>query len=174
MRHRLLVPIAMTVAFLLAPCMPHPSVAGPALTPAAERAKAPDISLSDSSGKRVTLSDFKGRVVLLDVWATWCTGCKVEIPWYITFQKKYARRGLSSIGVAMDEKGWETVGPYLHEHPIAYPIVVGDATFAGTYNVTSLPMTLLIDRHGRVADVHFGMVVKDEWEQEIATLLRER
>ena len=173
MRHRLFTRIAFIAAFVAVPCLPCPSAAQ-TMTPATQRAAAPDFTLNDGNGKPITLSEYKGKVVLLDFWATWCTGCKVEIPWYMEFEKKYKRRGLTSIGVAMDDDGWKTVTPYLKKKPINYPIVVGDATFAKTYNVQSLPVTLLIDRHGRIADAHVGMVVKSAWEGEIQALLRER
>lgn len=173
MRHRFFARIAFVVAFIVMPCVPCPS-AESTLTPTADRVAAPDFTLNDASGKPITLSAYKGHVVLLDFWATWCTGCKIEIPWYMEFQKKYKRRGLASIGVAMDDEGWEKVRPYLQQKPITYPIVVGDADFAKTYNITSLPVTLLIDRRGRIADAHVGMVVKNDWEREIRTLLRER
>jgi len=157
--------LAMTCAFVVMPCLPSPS--------AEERAPAPDFTLNDSHGKPIRLSAYTGKVVLLDFWATWCTGCKVEIPWYMEFQKKYQRRGLASIGVAMDDEGWQIVAPYLKKKPITYPIVVGDANVAQTYHVESLPVTLLIDRHGRIADAHVGMVEKSAWEREIQALLRE-
>jgi len=173
MNHHLFARIALVAAFVVVPCLPCPGgEAG--ILPAAQRTSAPDFTLNDSLGKAIRLSDYKGKVVLLDFWATWCTGCKVEIPWYMEFQKKYERRGLSSIGVAMDEEGWEKVAPYLRQKPINYAIVVGDADFARTYNVTSLPVTLLIDRHGRIAEAHVGMVEKGAWEREIQALLRER
>ena len=171
MRNRLM-RIALVIAFVAVPCVPCPSAAQ-TTPPPAQRAAAPDFTLNDADGKPVTLSKYKGKVVLLDFWATWCTGCKVEIPWYMEFAKKYKRRGLASIGVAMDDEGWKIVTPYLKKKPINYPIVVGDANFAKAYNVESLPVTLLIDRHGRIADAHVGMVEKDAWEQEILTLLRE-
>jgi peroxiredoxin len=172
MRNRL-VRIALVAAFVAVPCLPCPSAAQ-TTAPPAQRAAAPDFTLNDSKGKPITLSRYKGKVVLLDFWATWCTGCKVEIPWYMEFQKKYQRRGLASIGVAMDEDGWKSVTPYLRKKPINYSIVVGDADFAKAYNVESLPVTLLIDRHGRIADTHIGMVEKAMWEQEIRALLTER
>jgi len=144
------------------------------LTAARERKRAPEFALTDHSGVRRSLSAQKGRVVLLDFWATWCTGCEVEIPWYIEFQKKYAAQGLVSIGAAMDDEGWAKVRPYLAEHPIPYPIVIGNPDLVKPYDVTNLPVTLLIDRHGRIADAHAGVVDKDVWEQEIRELLRER
>jgi cytochrome c biogenesis protein CcmG/thiol:disulfide interchange protein DsbE len=162
-----------TAAFLGVCCLLCPGSAA-APVAASQRVAAPDFTLDDAGGNAIRLRDYRGKVVLLDFWATWCTGCKVEIPWYMEFQKKYARRGLSSIGVAMDEEGWEKVRPYLRQKPIGYPIVVGDAVVAKTYGVTSLPVTLLIDRQGRIADAHTGMVKKSAWEREIQALLRER
>jgi thiol-disulfide isomerase/thioredoxin len=144
------------------------------LTPADARVAAPDFSARDSRGARVKLSGLHGRVVLLDFWATWCTGCKVEIPWYVEFQKKYASRGLRSIGVAMDDEGWSLVKPYLRQHPITYPIVLGAGTLGDAYGITNLPLTLRIDRRGRVAESHLGMVDKADWEAKIQQLLREQ
>jgi peroxiredoxin len=151
----------------------HPAVTTP-LPSAQDRKPAPNFVLTDANGQTITLSSYKGRVVLLDFWATWCTGCKVEIPWYMEFQKRYSRRGLTSIGAAMDEDGWKAVSPYLDQHPISYPVVVGDAEFAKLFQIDSLPVTVLIDRNGRIADWHAGMVVKSTWEDEIRTLLREK
>jgi thiol-disulfide isomerase/thioredoxin len=145
------------------------------ITRAALRKDAPGFSLTDSKGAPVKLADYKGKVVLLDFWATWCTGCKVEIPWYVEFQKKYEGEGLASIGVAMDEEGWEKVKPYLAEHPIGYPVIIGDADFGKTFGViASLPVTLLIDRHGKIAESHLGMVEKDAFEKDISQLLQEK
>jgi peroxiredoxin len=140
----------------------------------ASRIAAPDFALRDATGATVKLSDYKGKVVLLDFWATWCTGCKVELPWYVEFDKTYGDRGLVSIGVAMDDEGWQAVTPYLAQHPIPYPIVVADADVTQRYRVTNLPLTLLIDRDGRIADSHAGIVVKETWEDEIRKLLQER
>lgn len=139
-----------------------------------DRKPANDFALTDANGSSVRLSGYRGRVVLLDFWATWCTGCKIEIPWYIEFQKRYAQRGLTSIGVAMDEEGWQKVKPYLDKHPINYPIVLGNPVLTKPYDITNMPVTLLIDRAGRIAEAHVGMVVTEQWENEIQQLLNEK
>jgi cytochrome c biogenesis protein CcmG/thiol:disulfide interchange protein DsbE len=142
----------------------------PVVVAAAEKL-APDFTLQDATGAPVRLSALRGRVVLLDFWATWCTGCKVEIPWFVAFDHKYASQGLTTIGAAMDEEGWEKVRPYLREHPIPYSIVIGSPALMQPYAITNLPVTLLIDHRGAIAETHLGVVDKDEWENKIQTLL---
>ena len=134
---------------------------------------APDFTLTDSAGSPVKLSAYKGKVVLLDFWATWCGGCKVEIPWYMEFQNKYKDKGLSVVGVSMDEDGWKSVKPFLAENKINYPIVIGNSDLGGQFGVSGLPLTLLIDRNGKIADSHAGMVDKDAFEREIQSLLKD-
>ena len=154
-------------------------VASPVTTPAAvtaadSRKPAPDFTLPDSKGAPVRLAGYKGRVVVLDFWATWCGGCKVEIPWYMEFQNKYKDRGLTVIGVSMDEDGWKSVQPFLAEHKLNYSVVIGSPDVAKRYGgVTSLPMTLLIDRDGKIADSEVGMVDKAAFEGEIKALLQD-
>lgn len=150
-----------------------PAAAPADLTPAASRKVAPDFVLEDSKGTHIKLSNYEGRVVLLDFWVTWCTGCKKEIPWYMEFQRKYKKRGLSAIGVSLDDDGWKSVKPFLQEHRINYPVVIGTWDMGGPFGFNSLPVTLLIDRHGKVADMHVGMVDKAAFEREIQTLLKE-
>jgi len=137
------------------------------------RKAAPNFTLTDSKGTSVRLSDYQGRVVLLDFWATWCHGCKIEIPWYMEFQNKYKDKGLSVIGVAMDEDGWKSVRPFLKEKSMNYAVVVGNEALAKLYAVDALPVTLLIDRDGKIADAHAGMVDKDAFESEIRVLLQD-
>jgi peroxiredoxin len=168
MMHRMLVRMAFVVL-----CFSLSARTLADLTDGNSRKVAPDFSLADSKGNTIKVSDYKGRVVLLDFWATWCGGCKVEIPWYVGFQKNYKESGLSVVGVSLDDDGWKSVKPFLEENQINYPVVIGDWDLAGRFGITSLPVTLLIDRNGKIADQHVGMVNRDAFEREIKTLLKE-
>ena len=136
-------------------------------------AKAPDFTRVDAAGRKVRLSRYRGKVVLLDFWATWCTGCKQEMPWYVEFADNYKKEGLAVLGVAMDDEGWRIVKPFLAEKmKLNYPVVVGDAAIAKQFGgVRSLPLTLLIDRGGRIAYSHSGVVDKEKFEDKIQELL---
>lgn len=143
------------------------------LTPTASRKPLPEVALTDPKGAPVNLSVYKGRVVLLDFWATWCEGCKEEIPWFMEFQSKYGQKGLAVVGASLDD-GWKSVKPYLHQHPINYRIVIGTLESAKQFGVDKgMPVSLLIDRDGKIADVHPGMVDKEAFEREIEVLLKE-
>src|ERR1700743_3023561 len=115
------------------------------------RQQAPEFALKDSSGKLVHLSDFKGKVVLLNFWATWCGPCKIKIPWFIEFENIYKNRGFAVLGVSMDDDGWRAWKPFLREKAVNYRVVLGDGPVARMYGgVESLPTTFLIDREGRI------------------------
>jgi peroxiredoxin len=160
------------IAFVVL-CLVLPTRAQTNLVEVNSRKAAPDFTLADSKDARIKLSNYRGRVVLLDFWATWCGGCKVEIPWYIEFQKKYKDSGLSVVGVSVDDDGWKSVKPFLEAKQVNYPVVIGDWDLAMRFGTTSLPATLLIDRNGRVADLHVGMVDRDTFDREIQVLLKE-
>jgi peroxiredoxin len=155
--------------------------AGDTLLAKDQRKAAPEFSLTDAEGKPIDLANYRGKVVLLDFWATWCGGCKLEIPWYMEFDTKYKRQGLAVIGVSMDEDGWKAVRPFLAQKrdpetggntAMKYPVVIGNDTLAKQYNLTSMPMTLLIDREGKIALSHTGVVNKDDFEGHIRQLLQ--
>lgn len=142
------------------------------LQPVNERQPAPQFALQDSSGKTIQPSDYRGKVVLLDFWATWCTGCKEEIPWFSSFRDTYGKQGLAIVGISMDEGGWNVLRPFLAKNPIPYTIVLGNSTTAQRYSIESLPDTFLIDRKGRIAAAYkAGLVDKSDIEANIRALL---
>ncbi len=138
-----------------------------------DRKPAMDFALKDADGKTVKLSDYKGKVVLLDFFATWCGPCKIEIPWFREFERKNKDRGFSVLGVSMDDEGWEVVKPFLQELNVNYRVVIGNDFTAQAYGgVDALPTTFLIDREGRIASVHVGLAGKKDFENDIETLLQ--
>jgi len=140
--------------------------------PDSARNAAPEFALKDADGKTVTLAEYKGKVVLLNFWATWCGPCKIEIPWFADFEQKYKDRGFAVLGVAMDEEGWEVIKPYLAQSKVNYRVILGNDTVAGLYGgVESLPTTFVLDRNGKIASTHVGLVSKSDYENEIMQLL---
>ena len=162
---------AMLCVSVLTSCMPEQSVRA-AVKEAKTRKAAPDFSLKDVNGKVVKLSDYKGKVVLLNFWATWCGPCKIEIPWFKEFETTYKNQGFAVLGVAMDDDGWEAVKPYLTDKQVNYRVVVGNDQVSMLYgDVESLPTTFVIDREGRIASMHIGLVSKGDYATEIKQLL---
>jgi len=143
------------------------------VTPESSRAVAPDFILRDANDGDVNLSNQKGKVVLVNFWATWCHGCQLEIPWYIEFQKKFADQGFVVIGISLDGDGWKSVRPWLKEKKVNYPIVIGTDKLGEKYGLNGMPLTALVDRDGRIADVHSGVVDRAATEQKIQMLLHE-
>jgi cytochrome c biogenesis protein CcmG/thiol:disulfide interchange protein DsbE len=152
------------------------------LIAASARKPAPGFTLTDAQGQSVSLEEYRGKVVLLDFWATWCGGCKLEIPWYIEFDRQYRDHGLAAIGASMDDDGWKSVRPFLARKKdpetggdiaMPYPVVIATPAMATQYNVTSMPVTLLIDRQGRIALSHAGVVDRSSFESNIQKLLKE-
>jgi peroxiredoxin len=166
---------ALLAGLLMAGCTATPtSVHAAPVKPGKDRKPAPDFSLKDADGKLVKLSDYRGKVVLLDFWATTCSPCKIEIPWFIDIQRKTKDRGVEILGVAMDDEGWEVVKPFAARMAINYRLVVGDEPTAKAYGgVDALPTTLLIDRSGKIAAVHVGLTSKKDFEEGIEQLLKE-
>lgn len=144
-----------------------------ALQPSTERKPAPEFTLRDAAGKIAHLKQYRGKVVLLDFWATWCTGCKQEIPWFVEFQRKFGPKRLAVVGVSLDEDGWKVLKPFLAAHPIPYRILLGDEALAHRYEIENMPDTFLIDRQGRVAAAYrAGLVDQADVEANLAALVR--
>lgn len=144
------------------------------LQPAGQRKPAPEIKLEDSLGKTATLAQYRGQVVVLDFWATWCHGCKQEIPWFVEFHQKYASKGLAVVGVSLDDDGWKVVKPFIETARIPYRIVLGNEATGKLYGISNMPDTFLIDRQGRLAASYNGMVDKDNIEKNIQAMLAEQ
>ena len=137
-----------------------------------DRKPAPDFTLKDATGATVKLSDYRGKVVLLNFWATWCGPCKIEIPWFMEFEKNYKDRKFAVLGVSLDDDGWDSVRPYLEAHKINYRVMVGSEELSQQYGgVDSLPTTFVLDREGRIAVRHVGLVSKGDYQHDIESLL---
>lgn len=148
------------------------NVQAASLKPEGQRKPAPDFRLRDADGKILRLSDYRGKVVVLNFWATWCPPCRVEIPWLMEFERQYKDQGFAVIGVSMDEDGWDVVKPYIERAGVNYRIVLGDDVVSQLYGgVDSLPSTFLIDREGRVANVHIGLTSRAELREDVEKLL---
>lgn len=134
---------------------------------------APAFKLKDANGQTITLADYRGKVVLLDFWATWCGPCKIEIPWFMDFERQYRDKGLAVVGVSMDEDGWSAIRPYVANMKMNYRVLLGDDAVSTAYGgLDSLPTTFLIDRQGKIVSVHVGVSMgKKDFDNAIVQLL---
>jgi len=118
------------------------------------------------------LSDFKGKAVLLNFWATWCEPCKIEMPWFVELQKQYGPQGLQVLGVAMDDTDPKDISEFAHKMGVNYPIAVGKEAVGDQYGgIPYLPSTFYIDRDGKVVDRVYGLVSRSEIEDDIKKAL---
>lgn len=134
---------------------------------------APTFTLKDENGQVVRPADYQGKVVLLDFWATWCGPCKLEIPWFMDFERQYKDQGFAVLGVSMDEDGWRAIKPYVQNMKMNYRVLLGDDAVSTAYGgLDALPTTLLIDRQGKIASVYQGVSKgKEEFQHDIVQLL---
>jgi thiol-disulfide isomerase/thioredoxin len=142
---------------------------------------APDVTFKDLDGKDVTLASLKGKVVVLNFWATWCEPCQVEIPWMIELQRKNADKGFTILGAAMDDEGKSVVEPYVQKTEfdvdgvklkMNYPIVLGTDDLASKFGgLIGLPTTIVITRDGKIAKRFIGLANRDQLEKKVHELL---
>jgi cytochrome c biogenesis protein CcmG/thiol:disulfide interchange protein DsbE len=138
---------------------------------ARELGPAPDFSLTDLAGNKLRLSDYRGHVVLLDFWATWCDPCKEEIPHFVAMQNRYGPQGLQVIGISMDDDE-KLAREFQVQFKMNYPVAMGSAPLADQYGgILGLPITFVIDRSGRIVSRHVGATDPSVFEAEIQRLL---
>jgi thiol-disulfide isomerase/thioredoxin len=133
---------------------------------------APDFTLQSLDGKSIRLSDFRGKPVVLNFWATWCGPCKIEMPWFVELQKQYGPAGLQFLGVAMDDASTKDIAEFAASMKVNYPILIGKESVGDAYGgVQFLPETFYIDREGKVVDKAFGLKGRGEIEDEIKKIV---
>ena len=136
---------------------------------------APDFTLTDLNGKRVTLSDFRGKVVLLNFWASWCPPCRMEIPGFQRFYEGYKNKGFVIIGLSLDDTGPSTVSSFVKKMGITYPIVMADSKVVRDYgNISAIPTSFLIDKNGRIVKKTMGMLLEGTLKGEVDSALNNR
>ncbi len=134
-------------------------------------ATAADFKLQDLDGKTVKLSDFKGKPVLIDFWATWCPPCRAAIPEIEKLHKNYGRKGLVVLGISSDQGGWDAVKSFVVEYGITYRILKGTDDIFDSYQVRTIPMVVLLNKEGRIVKRYLGFGGEDELEKDVKALL---
>jgi thiol-disulfide isomerase/thioredoxin len=147
--------------------------AGPTHTPRLGFATpAPDFTLQTLDGQNMTLSDLRGKAVLLNFWATWCTPCKIEMPWFVELQKQYGPQGLQIVGVAMDDSGKDDIAKFAKDMGVNYPVLLGKEAVGEAYGgVPALPETFFIGRDGKIVDKIIGLKGRSDIEDSIKRAL---
>ncbi len=165
--------LAIVVALMItAPRFLKPRHYGNLPTTAAAGRTAPDFELKDINGKMVKLSDFRGKAVVLNFWATWCAPCKTEIPWFEDLQNRYGSQGLAVVGVALDDSGDSEIAQFAKEMKMNYPVLLGKEETSDLYGgVDALPTTFYIDRNGKIITSVPGLIDRKEIEDNIIKAL---
>jgi cytochrome c biogenesis protein CcmG/thiol:disulfide interchange protein DsbE len=137
-------------------------------------ALAPGFSLPDFQGGHVDLSAYRGKLILLDFWATWCDPCRDEVPHFVELQEKYRDQGLQIIGISMDD-GPEPVREFFQKYKMNYPVAMGNAKIGEAYGgILGLPIAFLLGRDGRIYSKHIGATDVSVFEKEIVNLLKSK
>jgi len=133
--------------------------------------KAADFTLQDMNGKNVRLSDYRGKVVLLEFWATWCPPCRASIPGIERISKAYKDKGLVVLAVSLDEGGWDSVKSFISSNGMTYTVLKGNDEVSASYQVRTIPMLLIVDKEGRISKRYLGFGSEDDLEKDINTVL---
>ena len=156
---KLLIPLLM---FLVLPIAMHAQVGE----------TAPEFSLKQGDGSTLTLSELKGKVVVVNFWATWCPPCRREIPDFIETYDAYREKGVEIVGVSLDHKGWDVLSPFVKSNKINYPVVLGNQSTASDFgNIRSIPTSFIVDKEGKIVEKFVGMLNKDKLEKLIEKYL---
>jgi thiol-disulfide isomerase/thioredoxin len=132
---------------------------------------APNFDLTSTKGKTIKLSDYRGKVVIVDFWATWCPPCRKGIPDLIELQKEF-KNDLVVIGVSLDQDTKSDVVPFIKKYGINYPIVYGTNQVIMDYgSINAIPTSFVINKEGKIVDKHIGLVPKSEYEKKIKEIL---
>ena len=138
----------------------------------AKSSRAPDFRLPGVNGRPVSLSQYRGKVVLLDFWATWCGPCRSEIPSFVALQKKYRKQGLVVIGLSIDQGGSRVVADFARRNKVNYPVAIADDAVRQAYGgISAIPTTFLINRRGEIAKRYVGAMPRQAFEGDIKPLL---
>jgi len=138
----------------------------------AQQRKAANFSLKAADGTSYELSKYKGKVVIVNFWATWCGPCRKEIPDFIEAYKRYRSKGLEIIGISLDQDGWTKVIPFVKQSKINYPIVMGDEQVVENYGgFNAIPTTFIVDKDGNIVDQHAGTMSLKQLEAKLKPLL---
>ena len=133
---------------------------------------APDFTLQSLDGKTVSLSEFKGKAVLVNFWATWCGPCKIETPWLVELQNEYGSQGLQIVGVAMDDSGKDEIERFAKDMGMNYPVLLGKEAVGEAYGgVPALPESFFVGRDGKIVDKIMGIEGKADIETAIKKAL---
>ncbi len=168
-----LVVVAFVVALMLYFGYHRARRSGPVMAPRLSQSSlAPDFSLEALDGKPTRLSDFRGKAVLLNFWATWCGPCKIEMPWFVELQNQYGSQGFQIVGVAMDDASKQDIAKFAKDMGVNYPILIGKEAVGDQYGgIPALPETFLIGRDGKIVDKIFGLRGKAEIEDSVKKAL---
>jgi len=133
--------------------------------------KAPDFMLQNLDGKAASLSQFNGKVIMLDFFASWCPPCRQEVPDFVELQKNYGDKGFTMVGVSLVSPGESK--DFAKQAGINYPVLIDDGKVSAIYGpVRSIPTTFLIDRDSKIAKIYIGYRPKDVFEKDIKELLK--